>query len=108
MQIIQSLLIGLAALRRNKLRSLLTMLGIIIGISAVVGMVSIGGGAKFLVLAEFERMGGSDLIICFRPRWIQREDGNWEQNKAPVYLEYEDIDAIMTACPFGEKHHRGD
>ena len=99
MQIIQSLLIGLAALRRNKLRSLLTMLGIIIGISAVVGMVSIGDGAKFLVLAEFERMGGSDLIICFRPNWIQREDGTWEQNKAPVYLEYEDIDAVMTACP---------
>ena len=49
MQIIQSLFIGLAALRRNKLRSLLTMLGIIIGISAVVGMVSIGDGAKFLV-----------------------------------------------------------
>ena len=100
MQIIQSLFIGLAALRRNKLRSLLTMLGIIIGISAVVGMVSIGDGAKFLVLAEFERMGGSDLIICFRPRWIQREeDGKWIQNKAPVYLEYEDINAIMMACP---------
>ena len=99
MQIIQSLFIGLAALRRNKLRSLLTMLGIIIGISAVVGMVSIGDGAKFLVLAEFERMGGSDLIICFRPRWIQREDGTWIQNKAPVYLEYEDIDAIMMSCP---------
>ena len=100
MQIIQSLFIGLAALRRNKLRSLLTMLGIIIGISAVVGMVSIGDGAKFLVLAEFERMGGSDLIICFRPRWIQREeDGEWIQNKAPVYLEYEDIEAITMACP---------
>ena len=100
MQIIQSLFIGLAALRRNKLRSLLTMLGIIIGISAVVGMVSIGDGAKFLVLAEFERMGGSDLIICFRPRWIQREeDGEWIQNKAPVYLEYEDINAIMMSCP---------
>ena len=100
MQIIRSLFIGLAALRRNKLRSLLTMLGIIIGISAVVGMVSIGDGAKFLVLAEFERMGGSDLIICFRPRWIQREeDGEWIQNKAPVYLKYEDIDAITMSCP---------
>ena len=100
MYIIQSLFIGLAALKRNKLRSLLTMLGIIIGISAVVGMVSIGDGAKFLVLAEFERMGGSDLIICFRPRWIQREeDDEWIQNKAPVYLEYEDINAIMMSCP---------
>ena len=43
MQIAQSFGIGLAALRRNKLRSILTMLGIIIGISAVVGMVSVGG-----------------------------------------------------------------
>ena len=45
MRIIQGFGIGLSALRRNKLRSLLTMLGIIIGIATVVGMVSVGGGA---------------------------------------------------------------
>ncbi|MBI1928826.1 ABC transporter permease [Candidatus Poribacteria bacterium] len=99
MQITQAFNIGLSALRRNKLRSLLTMLGIIIGISAVVGMVSVGGGAKFLVLAEFERIGGANTIVCFRPRWIQTKEGKWEPNKSPVYLEYEDVNAILETCP---------
>ena len=75
------------------------MLGIIIGISAVVGMVSVGGGAKFLVLAEFERIGGATTIVCFRPRWVKKEDGTWTQNKNPVYLEYEDLDVILAKCP---------
>ncbi|MCZ6679930.1 MAG: ABC transporter permease [Candidatus Poribacteria bacterium] len=99
MQITQSLGIGLAALRRNKLRSLLTMLGIIIGISAVIGMVSVGGGAKLLVLAEFQRIGGANLFVVFRTRWLQREDGTWYRNRGIEQLEYEDIDAILETCP---------
>jgi len=42
----QSLLIALRALRVNKMRALLTMLGIIIGIAAVIAMVAIGSGAR--------------------------------------------------------------
>ena len=99
MQVTQAFSIGLVALRRNKLRSLLTMLGIIIGIAAVVSMVSVGGGAKFLVLAEFERIGGATTIICFRPSWVKREDGTWTRNKDTVYLEYGDVDAILRTCP---------
>ena len=99
MQITQSFGVGIAALRRNKLRSMLTMLGIIIGISAVVGMVSVGGGAKFLVLAEFERIGGATTIVVGRPQYIQREDGQWVRNRSPEQLEYEDVDAILETCP---------
>ena len=66
MQITQGVTVGLAALRRNKLRSVLTTLGIIIGIAAVVAVVSVGGGAEHLMLAELERIGGAGLIVCFR------------------------------------------
>ena len=41
--------VALRALRRNVLRTLLTMLGIIIGVAAVIGMVSIGTGARVQV-----------------------------------------------------------
>jgi len=75
------------------------MLGIIIGTSAVVGMVSVGGGAKFLVLAEFERIGGVTTIVCERPAWVKQEDGTWEQNKHIEHIEYEDVEAILSACP---------
>lgn len=45
------------AMSSNKLRSLLTMLGIIIGVGAVVGMLAIGDGYSRWVDAEFERLG---------------------------------------------------
>ena len=59
MQITQGISVGLSALRRNKLRSVLTTLGIIIGIAAVVSVVSVGGGAEHLILLEMERAGGA-------------------------------------------------
>ena len=77
MQITQGVTVGLSALQRNKLRSVLTTLGIIIGIAAVVAVVSVGGGAEHLMLAELERIGGAGLIVCFRKEAFRREDGSY-------------------------------
>jgi len=49
--------IAVLALRRNKLRTILTMLGIIIGVGAVIAMVSIGSGAKAQVEARIASLG---------------------------------------------------
>jgi putative ABC transport system permease protein len=51
------------ALLRNKLRSFLTALGIIIGVGAVIAMVAIGDGAKSMVEQQFAAMGSNLLII---------------------------------------------
>lgn len=99
MQITQGVSVGLAALRRNKLRSVLTTLGIIIGIAAVVAVVSVGGGAEHLMLAELERIGGAGMIVCFRKEAIRREDGSYIQNKHPEYIEYADLAFIVDNCP---------
>ena len=99
MQITQGVSVGLAALRRNKLRSVLTTLGIIIGIAAVVAVVSVGGGAEHLMLAELERIGGAGMIVCFRKDAIRREDGSYIKNKHPEYIEYEDLAFITENCP---------
>ena len=58
----QSTRVALRALRVNKLRSILTMLGIIIGVGAVIAMVGVGAGAQARV-AEQIRSLGSNLII---------------------------------------------
>jgi putative ABC transport system permease protein len=55
--------IALRALRRNIMRSLLTTLGIIIGVDAVIAMVSIGQGASLSVQEQIARMGNNMLII---------------------------------------------
>src|SRR5215813_327975 len=58
-----TLRIALRALARNKLRSFLTMLGIIIGVGAVIAMVAIGEGAKATIRSQIASLGTNVLII---------------------------------------------
>jgi putative ABC transport system permease protein len=60
---LQTLRVALRALTRNKLRSFLTTLGVVIGVSAVIAMVAIGDGAKARVEAAFAAMGSNMLIV---------------------------------------------
>ncbi|MCU0659340.1 MAG: ABC transporter permease [Polyangiaceae bacterium] len=63
MSFFQIFRVALRALFRNKMRSFLTMLGIIIGVAAVIAMVAIGEGAKAQVEAAFASMGTNLLIL---------------------------------------------
>jgi len=60
---LMTLRIALRALRRNKLRSFLTMLGIIIGVGAVIAMVAIGEGAKATIRSQIASLGTNVLVI---------------------------------------------
>jgi putative ABC transport system permease protein len=60
---IETLRVALRALLRNKMRSFLTVLGIIIGVGAVIAMVAIGEGAKARVEESFASMGSNLLIV---------------------------------------------
>ena len=60
---LETLRVALRALLRNKMRSFLTMLGIIIGVGAVIAMVAIGEGAKARVEESFASMGSNLLIV---------------------------------------------
>src|SRR5437879_12790718 len=55
--------VAFRALRRNKMRSGLTALGIIIGVAAVIAMVSIGNGAKAQVEAQIASLGENVILI---------------------------------------------
>jgi putative ABC transport system permease protein len=65
--VLPTLAMGLDNLLANKLRSLLTMLGMIFGVAAVVAMLSIGAGAQQQVMAMIESMGVRNLIVESRP-----------------------------------------
>jgi len=58
-----ALLLALRAIRRNALRSSLTMLGIVIGVAAVIVMVNLGRGATVQVAAQISSLGSNLLII---------------------------------------------
>jgi len=63
MQWLMTLRIALRALARNKMRAFLTMLGIIIGVGAVIAMVAIGEGAKSTIRAQIASLGTNVLIV---------------------------------------------
>jgi putative ABC transport system permease protein len=59
----QSARVALRALRVNKLRSALTMLGIIIGVAAVIAMVGVGAGAQARVAEQIQSLGSNLIIV---------------------------------------------
>ncbi len=63
MRLASTFTIAARALRRNKMRSVLTALGIIIGVGAVIAMVSIGNGAKAQVEAQIASLGENVILI---------------------------------------------
>ncbi|MDP9254518.1 MAG: ABC transporter permease [Verrucomicrobiota bacterium] len=63
MRLASTFKIAFRALRRNKLRSVLTALGIIIGVAAVIAMVGIGNGAKAQVEAQIASLGQNVILV---------------------------------------------
>jgi len=87
-----TLRLALRALARNKLRSALTMLGIIIGVGAVIATVSIGQGAEYLVQQGIQSMGTNAVFIAAgsgRPGGARL--GSW----AVKTLTIDDMNAIL-------------
>ena len=76
--------LGLKNLRLHFLRSVLTALGIILGVAAVITMVSIGEGSKQAALDQIERLGARNIVIrSVRPPEAQNQGGgqrSWQVN----------------------------
>ncbi len=103
-QWIPDLHLGLQNLLLHRLRSLLTMLGMIFGVAAVVTMLSIGAGARQRVMAFIEQMGVRNLIV------EAKETTEWQAHRklrriSPglTLQDYrviaDDIDAIVASTP---------
>ena len=63
MNLFESFRVALVALRTNKMRSLLTMLGIIIGVGAVIGMLAIGNGLQQFLDSQFDQLGIGSFYV---------------------------------------------
>jgi putative ABC transport system permease protein len=93
MRILATLRIALRALRRNKMRTLLTMLGMIIGVGAVIASVSITSGAKQQVEEQIASLGENMLLVfpgSFSSSGARMGWGNWHS------LQLDDAIAIQT------------
>ena len=97
MRIGEGISVGLRAIYTNKMRSLLTILGIIIGVASVLAMIAIGDGARMIVLHETDKFGGASQFTMIRTGWIEK-DGRWVRNRSAEYLKYDDVLAIEAYC----------
>ena len=98
MRIFEGFSVGVSAIRSNKMRSLLTMLGIIIGVASVLAMIAIGDGAKMIVLQDAQKLGGVNQFTMYRSSH-KRVNNRWVPNRSNEYFEYEDVLAIEAECP---------
>ncbi len=87
----ESLRIALSMLRQNKLRSFLTMLGVIIGVMSVTIIVMVSNGFQFFMTSEFKKIGSDTIIIFFDPFRQMRGE-----TSGPIEgLKQDDIDYLM-------------
>ncbi len=95
---IDSIAMALSQLRANKLRSVLTLLGIIIGVGAVVGVVSMGEGLRSKVMTEIDKIGGSRLVFVSPPPLYYRKEGRWTRRPWVEHLTMEDAELLVEEC----------
>src|SRR5688572_16873654 len=89
--LLESFALGLKNLRLHKLRSLLTALGIVIGVAAVIAMVAIGQGTKKAALEQLQQLGAHNVLVrSVRPP-ESTDATNRNQRTLEYGLTYEDL-----------------
>jgi putative ABC transport system permease protein len=95
---VRDILLGIESLLLHRTRSMLTMLGVVFGVSSVVAMLSVGEGASTEALERIRQLG-SDNIILSSVQSTQEEQAATQRSYMSIYgLTYADYDRILTTC----------
>ncbi|MCX5691269.1 MAG: ABC transporter permease [Planctomycetota bacterium] len=93
--LIQTVVLALQQIWANKIRAMLTTLGIVIGVSAVIILAAAGQGFKTFVLDQFSAFGASKVWIFPRMPPEQRDRFSFRQ----IRLNTDQVDSILAYCP---------
>ncbi|MCK5558060.1 MAG: ABC transporter permease, partial [Candidatus Hydrogenedentes bacterium] len=93
----ESVRIGFKGLMSHKLRSSLTMLGVVFGVAAVIAMVSIGEGAKSEAVEQIKLLGANNIRV--KPVELHGKNLEDARRKNVRGIEVEDAHAIAELCP---------
>ncbi|MTI71974.1 MAG: FtsX-like permease family protein [Firmicutes bacterium] len=109
MNFLESIKVAMASLWANKMRSFLTMLGIIIGISSVITIVALGQGSQAAISKEFEKFGANRVRLQMNwrenPRYEDRFDDSDVEAIKRVFKE--DIKAVSPRASLSAKATKG-
>ncbi len=97
MKITKSIKISRNQLLSNKLRTFFSLVGIIIGVSAVIIMVAIGNGAQKEVLSKIESMGTNLIIV--NAGQVQKSVGRQQIRGTVTSLTLKDVTVLASECP---------
>src|SRR5216110_1388241 len=89
--------LGLRSLAAHRLRSGLTMLGIVLGVGSVIVMLAVGEAARYQALKQLEDLGANTIVLrSTKPT----DDANRVQTDILIYgLTYADLDRIRSTIP---------
>ena len=93
MILLESIAIAFTQLWANKVRSTLTLLGMLIGVGAVVGIVSMSEGLQRYIYDEFSKLGGANFAYLFPREWVQK-DGRWVRSPHFEPLTLADVELV--------------
>lgn len=99
----ESFLMAWASLIANKMRSILTMLGIIIGVAAVITLVSIGNGVKQDIQNSISSLGSNLLMVmpgAPRTPGVRPSQGSMKSLKVSDYQAISKLDGVKAASPY--------
>jgi putative ABC transport system permease protein len=92
-RLMRNVQLGIKNLRLHKLRSFLTMLGVVFGVSSVIAMLAVGEGASKEALEQIRKLGSNNIII--RSEKAVKEESREVRIRMSIYgLLYEDLDRI--------------
>src|SRR5438132_11872143 len=95
--LLESFMVAAASLRQNKLRTALTLVGIIVGVTAVIAVVTIIKGLDQTVASTFSSQGSTVFTISKRPQVITSREDFIKFNKRKDVIR-EDAEAIFRSC----------
>jgi putative ABC transport system permease protein len=97
-EIKESMLMAMAAIKAHKMRAFLTVLGVLIGVTAVIAMVSIITGLNNSMAQQIESLGSNIIYVTKFEMGIRFEEPSEEErNRKPI--TFEDAQAVRELCP---------
>jgi putative ABC transport system permease protein len=92
--------LGIKSLMMHKLRSFLTMLGVVFGVGSVVAMLSVGEGASQKAMRDIGRLGSNNIILTsIKPQEEQRTQSGGRTRAINYGLLYEDLERMKQSLP---------
>lgn len=94
--LIQNILLGVKNLLLHKLRSFLTMLGMVFGVASVIAMLSIGEGASAKAMEDIRKLGSTNIIVnSMKPIEEESSQAQRSSRSASIYgLQYADVERV--------------